>query len=117
MSNTGWIGIDLDGVLAFYDGWKHAHHIGEPVLKMVAFVKQLLAEGKKVKIFTARVHLHDPVKKNEMVIRIQDWLESKCGLPRLEVTNIKDSSMRQLFDDRAYNVKRNSGEIQKEYYE
>jgi hypothetical protein len=115
--STGWIGIDLDGTLAYDEGWVHANHIGKPIQKMVDFVKQLLAEGKKVKIFTARVHLHDPIKKNAMVLRIQDYLENECKLPRLEVTNIKDTSMRQLFDDRAYNVKINTGEIQKEYYE
>jgi len=28
--SKGWVGVDLDGTLAHYDGWKGADHIGEP---------------------------------------------------------------------------------------
>lgn len=28
----GWIGVDLDGTLAEYHGWKGAEHIGQPRL-------------------------------------------------------------------------------------
>jgi hypothetical protein len=31
MSTGGWIGVDLDGTLAHYDGWKGIDHIGEPI--------------------------------------------------------------------------------------
>lgn len=27
----GWIGVDLDGTLAEYTGWKGVEHIGEPI--------------------------------------------------------------------------------------
>jgi hypothetical protein len=56
MSSNGWIGVDLDGTLAHYDGWKGADHIGAPIPVMVERVKGWLAEGKTVKIFTARVY-------------------------------------------------------------
>lgn len=44
-SQQGWIGVDLDGTLAHYDGWKGADHIGEPIPAMVERVKQWLSEG------------------------------------------------------------------------
>ena len=51
----GWYGFDLDGTLAKYDGWKGIDHIGEPVRPMVELIKRMQAEGKTVKIVTARV--------------------------------------------------------------
>jgi len=42
----GWIGVDLDGTLAHYEGFKGAQHIGEPISPMVERVKRWLAEGK-----------------------------------------------------------------------
>lgn len=55
MSAPGWIGVDLDGTLAHYDGWKGADHIGAPVPAMVERVKAWLANGREVRIFTARI--------------------------------------------------------------
>lgn len=119
MSN-GWIGVDLDGTLARYDGWKGADHIGEPIPGMVNRVKQWLAEGKEVRIFTARVdggeaaiaagdmngeHFRDVER---IRLTIQDWTEKHIGA-RLRVTNVKDYSMRELWDDRAVRVICNSG--------
>ena len=54
-SGSGWYGFDLDGTLAKYDGWKGIDHIGEPVKLMVDLIKRMHAEGKVVKILTARV--------------------------------------------------------------
>ena len=51
----GWIGVDLDGTLAYYDHWRGPHHIGDPIPAMLNRVKSWLAEGKDVRIFTARV--------------------------------------------------------------
>lgn len=51
----GWIGFDLDGTLAKYDGWRGIDHIGEPVKPMVDLIKRMHDEGKVVKIVTARV--------------------------------------------------------------
>lgn len=112
---SGWYGFDLDGTLANDSnlGTFSPYIIGPPVKAIVDLIKQHLAEGKTCKIFTARVHLHDPVKKQAMIDRIQDYLEKQCGLPRLEVTNIKTTSLRALYDDRAFHVIRNTGVILK----
>ncbi|MHB9009227.1 MAG: hypothetical protein ACYDC1_20140, partial [Limisphaerales bacterium] len=57
-SNGGWIGVDLDGTLAHYDGWQGAQYIGDPIAPMVERVQRWLAAGKTVKIFTARMAGH-----------------------------------------------------------
>lgn len=57
MSNRGWIGVDLDGTLAHYDGWKGETHIGKPIPLMLARVKRWLAEGKEVRIVRRNARL------------------------------------------------------------
>ena len=108
-SHDGWIGVDLDGTLAYYDGWKGIDHIGDPIPLMVERVKAWLSEGKRVKIFTARVCRGEP-EFSEALGHIQEWLKKHIGCV-LEVTNIKDFGMIQLWDDRAVSVKMNTGEI------
>lgn len=55
VEGEGWYGFDLDGTLAVYDKWEGIDHIGEPVKPMVDLIKRMHAEGKVVKIVTARV--------------------------------------------------------------
>jgi hypothetical protein len=100
----GWIGVDLDGTLAQYDGWQHWCHIGDPIPVMVARVKRWLVAGLQVKVVTARVG-----ENTAAVGLIQDWLEQRAGLPRLEVTANKDFQMIELWDDRVVQVESNTG--------
>lgn len=111
--SSGWYGFDLDGTIANDSnlGTFSPYIIGPPVKAIVDMIKAFIAEGKTCKIFTARVHLHDPIKKQQMIERIQDYLEKECGLPRLEVTNVKTTSLRALYDDRAFHVVRNEGRV------
>ena len=112
--NTGWIGVDLDGTLAKYDGFIHATHIGEPIQPMVERIQQWIANGYTVKIFTARVTQglinRDGSQYDVEAVRtaIQDYTEKHIG-HRLEVTNVKDFSMIELWDDRAVRVAENTG--------
>jgi hypothetical protein len=101
--SDGWIGFDLDNTTAYYDGWKGSEHIGEPVPKIVALIKRYLAQGKTVKIFTARVAEDDELTVEEKTKIIQDWTEKHIG-QRLEVTCIKDPHMEKLYDDKAVKV-------------
>jgi hypothetical protein len=103
--NESWIGVDLDGTLAEYHSWIGIHHIGNPITPMVERIKQWIGEGKKVKIFTARV-----CEGQAAIAFIHAWLE-KQGLPKLEVTNIKDFGMLELWDDRCVSVESNTGQI------
>ena len=53
---TPWIGVDLDGTLAFVGGHIDMHFmIGMPIPKMVHEVRRLLEAGHDVRIFTARM--------------------------------------------------------------
>ncbi len=94
-----WIGVDLDGTLAMptqsYDGTA----IGAPIKAMVGKVRSLLASGKKVRVFTARV-ADDPDGAKERAIRA--WCDDVIG-QALPVTNEKDPGMVELWDDRAHN--------------
>jgi len=56
----GWMAVDLDGTLAHYDRWRGIEHVGEPVPLMLERVQAWLAEGKTVKVFTARVAVEEP---------------------------------------------------------
>lgn len=99
-----WIGVDLDGTLAKYDGWKGATKIGEPIPKMVSRIRRWVGHGKKVKIFTARAD------DERSVNAIKKWLKQH-ELPDLEITNLKDEHMTKLWDDRAVAVEKNTGEV------
>lgn len=115
-----WIGVDFDGTLAHYEGWIAEDHLGEPVPKMVERVKDWLADGRKVKVFTARVGcsglisgpglLDDERFANNQRLMIEDWCEKHIG-QRLEVTATKDFCMIELWDDRAVAIETNTGEI------
>jgi hypothetical protein len=118
----GWIGVDLDGTLATYGKFMGHDHIGEPVVPMVERVKRWIAEGRDVRIFTARVdgggaailsgnkdgYEFEDVEKVTKVI--QDWTEKYIG-KRLPVTNKKDYAMDELWDDRAVQVEFNTGKV------
>lgn len=100
-----WIGVDLDGTLATWHGWKGNGEIGEPVPAMMErMYKWLHTPGVKVKIFTARAGMNAELE----IPRIQAWL-AKNGLPELEITNVKDMFMTELWDDRAVQVISNTG--------
>lgn len=108
----GWIGVDLDGTLAMYDGYKGLDVIGEPIPRMVERVKAWLAEGRCVRIMTARVAQSVYRQRNadvfQTILAIQAWCEQHIG-QRLEVTCIKDYQMVELWDDRAVQVVPNTG--------
>lgn len=105
---SGWIGVDLDGTLAKYDGWQGIEHIGEPIVPMVERVKRWLAQGHEVKVFTARVSLPPGEELTACVGAIQEWCERHVGR-ELPITCKKDFGMIELWDDRAVQVEMNTG--------
>lgn len=112
-----WIGVDLDRTLAHYERNPNGYQpleIGEPLWPMVARVKRWIADGERVKIFTARVSgFPDDVDGKAalaiMVDTIQNWLEKEAGLPRLEVTCVKDFRCTEIWDDIAVTMQPNTG--------
>lgn len=99
---SGWTAVDLDATLAYYDGWKGPGHIGEPIPAMAFRVKKWLADGKDVRIFTARASVP------EMIPEVEAWCEKHFGV-KLPVTNVKDFAMVDLWDDRAVQIEPNTG--------
>lgn len=110
---SGWIGVDLDGTLAKYEGWKGELSIGDPIQPMLDRVAEWLSKGREVRIMTARVSglagRHE-ADKATITSAIQDWCERQ-GLPRLTVTCEKDYGMVELWDDRCVTVQMNTGRI------
>lgn len=100
-----WIGVDLDGTLAVYEGWKGETSIGEPVPAMVKRVRTWLAEGIEVRIVTARA----AASRGEITF-IERWCILHIGRI-LPVTDRKDFNMMALWDDRAVAVEKNTGRI------
>ena len=106
--SSGWIGVDLDGTLAHYDKWRGHQHIGPVIEPMKQRILAWLDKGIAVKIFTARVS-GDPEEAQEVRVAVAKWLVSN-GLPMCEITCVKDYAMLELWDDRAVQVKMNTGE-------
>ena len=105
MTNSGWIGVDLDGTLAYYDHWRGEEHIGEPIPLMLQRVKDWIDRGITVKIFTARCQ-NGP----KQITVIEDWCMKHIGCT-LEVTATKDFAMIELWDDRCVRVEMNTGKV------
>jgi hypothetical protein len=104
---SDWIGVDLDGTLARndVDGW--LENIGPPVERMVVRVRNWLAQGKNVKIMTARVSSKNfDARKHRSLI--EQWCVEHIGT-MLPITSEKDSDMTELWDDRAISVEENTG--------
>lgn len=102
-----WIGVDLDGTLAHCDGWRGDDtHIGEPVPAMIDRVKVWLADGRDVRIFTARAFAPTIESQNA----IESWCKKHIG-QILDITCEKDPGMIALYDDRAVQVERNTGTL------
>ena len=104
-----WIGVDLDGTLAEYDGWQGASHIGDPIEGTVKLVRGWLEMGLDVRILTARV-THPAAEKE----RIRDYVEAWCLQhlgKRLPVTGVKGWQCAFFLDDRAIQVVPDTGEL------
>lgn len=126
----GWIGVDLDRTLAYYDHDQYARYgstfIGAPIIPMVMLVDKMLRDGENVRIFTARVYPIFQVIVNEANVSAFDTVEQRqaklavnairkwCGEQfgqYLPITCVKDYSMKVLYDDRAIAVEPNVGNI------
>lgn len=110
--HKGWIGVDLDGTLAYYDTWRGSRHIGEPVPLMLQRVKDWIEAGRDVRIFTARVSPQALRVNNETLLEVESVIDAWClkHVGRiLPITHEKDMAMIELWDDRAVQVIPNTG--------
>jgi hypothetical protein len=111
--------VDLDGTLCEYHGFQGVDALGPPIPRMVKRVKAWLAEGRDVRIFTARVSYGEAetsevpfptTRKHAEHQRklIRAWCREHIG-QELEVTNKKTYNAAQIWDDRAVTVQVNTG--------
>jgi hypothetical protein len=106
---NGWIAVDLDGTLAQYEGWQGAEHIGPPIPKMLERVKEWVAAGLDVRIFTARAWDNSGREDlSEVLSVIENWCLEHVGRV-LPITNEKDYGMVELWDDRCIQIEHNTG--------
>ena len=107
---AGWIGVDFDGTLAKYPP-EPGKQLGDPVPLMLERVKRMLAEGREVRILTARVGMAD-LQGEEMIAEqvrlISEWCQHYLGTV-LRVTAEKDYFMVECYDDRAIQIIPNTG--------
>ena len=110
---SGWIGVDLDGTLAEYHkdpkgGPIDLSSIGKPIPLMVGRVKAWLAEGKDVRIMTARLTGETYAERMRGRLAVRAWCRQHIGQD-LPITDRKDYQMIELWDNRAVSVESNTG--------
>jgi hypothetical protein len=106
----GWIGVDLDGTLAFSNGQNGVFEVGDPIPAMAERVSKWLCCGQEVRIFTARVgDTQDSLDIYKQEKAIEEWCRKHFGTV-LPITCSKDYEMIELWDDRAVQVIKNTGQ-------
>lgn len=107
-----WYGVDFDGTLAKTLNYKDIldRTMPPPVWPMVERVRRWLLEGKNVRIMTARV-CGQGGQENAVEHRalIERFCAEHLGVV-LPITHEKDFDMIELWDDRAVQVERDTGE-------
>ena len=99
--NKKWIGVDFDGTLAYSTA---PGKMGKAVPAMLQRVKDTIKDGTEVRIFTVRASTAAGISD------VRDWLKLN-GLDGLQITNVKDADMVELWDDRARRVVKDKGEF------
>jgi len=107
MGNRKTVCIDLDGVLAEYDGWKGHEHIGDPIPGAVQFVDAIL-DFADVVIHTSRCADDDgrkdwtETRQAESVKLVHDWLCNHDFTGRISIWAKPGKPMASAYvDDRA----------------
>jgi hypothetical protein len=102
--------FDFDGTLAYYDSWKGQEQTGGPVPSMIEKLKEAIAKGDEVVIFTARLTPgggYGPCDREIVIKTIENWCVANIGC-KLPITNIK-GTVDVIYDDRARQIVKNLG--------
>lgn len=107
------IAVDFDGTLSLYESFEGSDILGDPIPEMVRKVKEELANGVPVVIFTARVNPSDAnpedcLSATKAYVAIAKWTEKVFG-QMLGVTHEKSRHFTELWDDRGRQVLENTG--------
>lgn len=98
--------VDLDGTLAEQKN-EYQREIGKPIMPMIELIRNELKQGSEVKIFTARASKWtDELEK----LDIERFCVQNFGIV-LPITAIKEHNIDIYYDDRAIQVKKNTGHI------
>ena len=101
--------MDFDGTLAKrVENPQSEDAVGLPVWRMVEMVRGLRAQGEKVRIFTARAW--PPPGDPQKIEVVKEWCRRYIG-EALPVTCIKDPFCVAIYDDIAYGVVRDEGQV------
>jgi len=94
--------VDLDGVLAQYDGWKGVEYIGEPIQGAVEFIKDLVGTGCQVLIHTTRCTAKvNPYPRSFLEGMVRSWMR-KHHFPRCDIYTGQGKPLAAAYvDDRA----------------
>lgn len=107
--------VDLDSTLMYHEDHQE-HEFGEPIQPMLVRVKEWLAAGHLVKIFTARAFNWETQFPGQIkqrlyerdIVPIRAWCVEHIGIA-LQVTCMKSPHLIELWDDRAVRVAKNLG--------
>jgi len=112
-SRERWIGVDFDGTIAYnVIERSDPYEVGKPIYEMIYRVRDWLAKGYTVKLLTARMNELSSTGQRRDVEKMRSILEAWCKEhvgQVIECTNAKDGWMEVLWDDRAVQVKPNTG--------
>ncbi len=103
-----WIGVDLDKTLALEPEPFEAMTIGAPIPEMVKKIQDAIAAGETIKVFTARLAVLETHDQLQEVIRA--WTKEYIGVA-LDSTCLKDPGLKEIWDDRARQVEKDTGEF------
>lgn len=116
------VAIDLDGVLAYYNGWKGIDHIGEPTDGALRLCEQLIEDGHEIIVHTVRTNpiinnkeLSDVEASNDyhamwLSNKIYAWLKKHNFPSKITVWDNFGKPQADLYiDDKAFVVLKNRG--------
>lgn len=110
--------VDIDCTLAHYNGFKGPDVIGEPVEEMVEKVKERMATGDQVVIFSARVapggDYQGMLDATLAVVALDAWCKKVFG-KSMPITATKQHYADEIWDDRARQVVPNTGMFEDEF--
>ncbi len=105
------VAVDVDGVLARYDGWKGPGVIGEPIRGAKEFMESLRKDGFRVIIHTTRTKDFEGEDHVLRIRSVRKWLEEN-NIPYDDLhTEIGKPIACAYVDDRAVSCRPQEGNV------
>ena len=105
------VAVDLDGCLAYYDGWRGPDHIGPPIHSMALVCHKLHERGFRIVLNTCRLNKTNnrehSVDTDQSLSTIRDWLNDN-GLSFVAISLDEGKPFAHVYvDDRAVSFNEN----------